>query len=312
MNKHPFLKDEPEKPSWLKIRPSYNLDFSKIKNALRKRGLVTVCEEAHCPNMSECWHNEGTATFMVLGDTCTRGCRFCAVDTAMKGQLVDKDEPKKLAEAIAEMGLDYAVITSVDRDDLDDQGSNHFAECIKEIKKQRPETLVEVLIPDFRGDFDCLQKIIDAKPDVIAHNVETVDRLQKKVRDFRANYRQSLNVLEQVKRKDPNIFTKSAIMVGLGEREEEVKECMNHLREINCDILTIGQYMRPKTSILAVKEYVTPEQFRRYEIQGLSKGFLYVASGPFVRSSYRAGELFIKEIIERRNSDNFSKTEIKT
>lgn len=301
---HPALVAEPSKPDWLKIRPAANLDFSKIKDALRKRGLVTVCEEAHCPNMSECWHNEGTATFMVLGDTCTRGCRFCAIDTAMKGNPIDPDEPIKLADAIAEMELDYAVITAVDRDDLEDGGAEHFAQCIMAIKQAHPRTYVEVLIGDFQGDFQALQKIIDARPDVIAHNIETVESLQRKVRDFRANYRQSLSVLEQVKRKDPSILTKSALMVGLGETEAEVIESMKDLREINCDIYTIGQYMRPKTSIMPVKEYVSPEVFKRYESLGQEHGFLYVASGPFVRSSYRAGEFFIKALLEKRRKQN--------
>ncbi len=287
------------KPEWLKIRPAYDTDFSKVKNALRKRGLVTVCEEANCPNMAECWHNEGTATFMVLGDTCTRGCRFCAVKTAMKGRILDPFEPQKLADAIAEMGLDYAVITSVDRDDLPDGGASHFAQCIARVKKKRPATRVEVLIPDFKGEIDPLKKIIEAKPDVIAHNIETVRSLQRSVRDPRAGYEQSLKVLKNVKRIDPLIYTKSAIMLGLGETKEEVVQAMKDLRAVGCDIFTIGQYLRPKSKHLAVKEYVSPEVFRELKRIGEELGFIYVASGPFVRSSYRAGELFMKALLEK-------------
>ncbi len=287
------------KPDWLKIYPSSRVDFSKIRNALRKRGLSTVCEESHCPNMSECWHNEGTATFMLMGDTCTRGCRFCAVKTARRGLPLDPEEPVKLAEAIHEMGLDYAVITSVDRDDLPDGGSSHFASCIRKIHECHPKTRVEVLIPDFQGDEEALRKIIKEKPDIIAHNVETVERLQRRVRDLRTSYLQSLNVLAKIKEIEPQIYTKSAIMVGLGETEEEVLQAMKDLRENRCDILTIGQYLKPSTKFLPVCEYVRPDVFERYKKAGESLGFLYVAAGPFVRSSYRAGELFMKNILER-------------
>ncbi|MCB9370822.1 lipoyl synthase [Candidatus Woesearchaeota archaeon] len=283
------------KPDWLSISPKAGTDFTKIKSALRKRGLVTVCEEAHCPNMAECWHNEGTATFMVLGDVCTRGCRFCAIKTAMKGRPVNPHEPHMLAEAISEMGLSYAVLTSVDRDDLPDGGAAHFASCIKEIKTQSPQTYVEVLIGDFAGNHEDLQKIIDANPDVIAHNIEVVERLQRKVRDFRANYKQSLDVLAYVKQVSPHIYTKSALMLGLGETEEEVLQAMDDLRAIDCDFLTIGQYLKPKTSLLEVKEYVMPKIFEQYKFVGEEKGFLYVASGSFVRSSYRAGEFFVMQ-----------------
>ncbi|MFH1073222.1 MAG: lipoyl synthase [Nanoarchaeota archaeon] len=288
------------KPSWLKIRPAHDTDFSGFKEILRTRGLRTVCEEANCPNMAECWHKAKTVTFMVLGDTCTRGCKFCAVKTAYKGQSLDSDEPRKLAETIREMKLTYAVVTSVDRDDLPDQGAGHFAACIREIKRQHPTTIVEVLIPDFRGDVSCLQVIADAKPDVISHNIETVKRLQEKVRDLRATYAQSLKVLENVKRIDPGIFTKSSIMLGLGENTEEVEEAMKDLRKVGCDILTLGQYLKPKTKHLKVEEYILPEQFQKYKAKADELGFLYTASGPFVRSSYRAGELFIQHIIKKR------------
>ncbi|MFQ5620361.1 MAG: lipoyl synthase [Candidatus Nanoarchaeia archaeon] len=283
------------KPDWLKIRPPKTETFAKIKNALHKRNLVTVCEESHCPNMSECWDKEGTATFMVLGDTCTRACRFCNVKTAFPAQPVDKDEPQKIADAIAEMQLDYAVITSVDRDDLPDEGSGHFAECIRAIKKAHPTCLVEVLIPDFKGNKEFIKKIIDAKPDVIAHNIETVERLQRKVRDPRANFVQSISVLDYVK-ETSSIFTKSSIMLGLGETKEEVIDAMKELRKHNVDIFTIGQYLRPSEKHLPVLEYVHPDIFKLYEEEGKKLGFKYIASGPFVRSSYRAGELYVKSL----------------
>ena len=281
------------------IRPSSKTDFSFIKAALRSRGLVTVCEEAQCPNMAECWHETGTATFMVMGDTCTRGCKFCAVKTARKGVPLDPHEPQKLSEAISIMHLDYIVITSVDRDDLPDQGAGHFAQCIARIRKDHPQCCIEVLIPDFRGELDCIKTITEARPDVIAHNLETVRSLQSKVRDPRANYEQSLRVLRVVKRLDPLIFTKSSLMLGLGETESEVEQAMLDLRAAGCDMLTLGQYLKPREKPLAVVEYVSQLKFDSYKSAGEKKGFAYVASGPFVRSSYRAGELFVKSVKTR-------------
>lgn len=295
-----FLEKAIRKPDWLKIYPSKDTDLSKMKSILKKRALVTVCEEANCPNISECWFKEGTATFMVLGDTCTRGCKFCAIKTAMKGKNIDPLEPMKIADAIKEMNLDYAVITSVDRDDLDDGGAEHFANCIKQIKEKHPKTIVEVLIGDFAGDEKALKKIVDAKPDVIGHNIETIKRLQEKIRDPRANYTQSLNILKNVKKIDPEIITKSSIMVGLGEKEEEVIEAMKDLINIGCEILTIGQYLKPMNRFLEVEEYITPKLFQNYKKIGEDLGFIYVASGPFVRSSYRAGEFYIKGMIKKR------------
>ncbi|NOZ80230.1 MAG: lipoyl synthase [DPANN group archaeon] len=291
------METKSRKPSWLKIRPSTDRDFSIIKNALRRRGLVSVCEEARCPNMAECWKEQETATFMVMGDTCTRGCKFCAIRTARIGRPLDPKEPEKLADAIAEMNLHYAVITSVDRDDLPDQGAGHFAACIRAIRKARPDTHIEALIPDFRGERERLREIIKARPDVIAHNVETVPRLQQDVRDPRASYAQSLNVLRTIKELDPTIRSKTSLMLGLGETAEEVASVMKDLREAGCDILTLGQYLRPGNRFLEVKEYVHPEQFERYRKQGETLGFLYVASGPLVRSSYRAGELFREHLL---------------
>jgi lipoic acid synthetase len=287
------------KPPWLTIRPPENIqNFQKIKEVLSSHGLVTVCEEAHCPNIPECW-SKGTVTFMILGKYCTRGCKFCNVESKWTKLPPDPLEPENLARAIAQLGLDYVVITSVNRDDLPDQGSNHFAECIKAVKKYNPKIIVEVLIPDFCGDMECIKRVVKAKPEVIAHNIETVRRLQKYVRDRRAGYEQSLSVLENVKKLEPKIFTKSSIIVGFGETVEEVLQTMKDLRAVNVDFLTVGQYLRPSDWHLPVTEYVTKEKFEYYKKMGESMGFLYVAAGPFVRSSYRAGELFVKSLISK-------------
>jgi len=288
------------KPEWLKIKFVQNDNFSGIKQTLNKHKLHTVCESAHCPNISECWSG-GTATFMLMGDVCTRGCKFCAVKTGNPRKELDKDEPRKLAEAIAEIKLfDYVVLTSVNRDDLEDGGSAHLKECIQEVKKAYPEIIVEILIPDFKGAVKDLKNIVDANPEVIAHNIETVERLQKKVRDPRANYKQSLSVLENIKRLNSKIFSKSAIMLGLGETDEEIIQAMKDLRAVDCNILTIGQYLRPSDWHLPINNFVEPAKFRYFEQKALELGFLYCASGPFVRSSYRAGELFIKNVIKNK------------
>ena len=296
------------KPVWLKIRPPNTESFPEIKKIINNYKLHTVCQEAHCPNMSKCWSGE-TATFMVMGDTCTRACKFCAIKTAFPAPPLDIDEPRKLAEALSKMKLDYAVITSVDRDDLIDQGSLHFAACIAEIKSRMPEMIVEVLIPDFRGKDNLIQNIVDAKPDVIAHNVETVKSLQRKIRDPRANYEQSLHVLDYAKKADSSIHTKSALMLGLGEKDEEVIEVMKDLRKIRVTILTFGQYLRPSDWHVPLVEYVTPEKFEYFKKKGEEMGFAYVASGPFVRSSYRAGELFIKNIVKNNSKQENIKTQ---
>ncbi len=287
------------KPPWLKVKLASGESYTHLKEILRERQLVTVCEEARCPNIGECW-GTGTATFMVMGDTCTRGCRFCAVKTARKGQPLDVDEPGKIAEAVAAMNLDYVVITSVDRDDLPDQGAGHFAETIRQTRQAHPRIITEVLIPDFRGDEAALRILLASQPDVIAHNVETVKRLTPFVRDARATYDQSLEVLRWIKNQDPTRYTKSALMVGLGETQEEISEAMDDMRAVGVDILTIGQYLQPTKKHLAVNSFVPPEQFARLQTLGESKGFLFVASGPLVRSSYRAGEFFIKNAIEKQ------------
>ncbi len=283
------------KPPWLKIEIRTDDKFLKVKSAVKELKLNTVCEEARCPNMFECWSG-GTATFMLMGDVCTRGCRFCHIKSG-KPLPLDKEEPRKLAEALKRLNLDYIVLTSVDRDDLPDGGADHIAESIKRIKKEIPSLLVEVLIPDFRGDINSIKKVANAGPDVIAHNIETVKSLQRTARDVRASYGQSLFVLDFVKKFSEKIHTKSSLMLGLGETEKEVIQTMQDLREARVEILTLGQYLRPSMWHLEVKEYVTPETFEKYNKIAEGMGFLYVASGPLVRSSYRAGELFLKNIL---------------
>ncbi len=283
-------------PEWLSIRPASTEKYGEIKQAITDLGLHTVCVEAHCPNITECWSG-GTATFMVLGDLCTRGCRFCAVSKSAKGLQIDRLEPEKLARVIKKWGLEYVVITSVCRDDLDDQGAGHFARCISEIKKESPGTIVEVLIPDFKDDMHCLKTIADARPDVIGHNIETVRRLTPDVRDRRADYDQSLRVLADAKALDSRIYTKSAMMLGIGEREDEILQAMDDLRRVRVDFLALGQYLRPSQRHIEVKEYVRPDVFERLKGEAMNRGFRYVASGPFVRSSYKAGEFFVGSMI---------------
>ena len=281
------------KPAWLKIRPPDWKNFPKIKETIKKYQLHTVCEESHCPNISECWSG-GTATFLILGDVCTRGCRFCQVNSAAKGKPVDAAESKKIAAAVKEWNLKYAVLTSVARDDLPDYGSEQFVKCVREIKNKMPGVIVEVLIPDFQGEIKHLKKIVAAEPDVIAHNIETVERLQAKVRDGRAGYRQSLSVLKNVKKIDKKIFTKSSLLVGFGETEKEILQTMKDLRAADADFLAIGQYLRPSEWHLPVVEYIKPEKFSFLKKVGEEMGFASVASGPFVRTSYKAFEFFEK------------------
>ena len=290
------------KPDWLKMRPPSGREFTDIKQTLRDHDLNTVCEEANCPNLGECWSGRngssdgGTATFMLMGHRCSRGCNFCDVETGGMEPL-DPDEPANVAEAIAEIGLDYVVLTSVDRDDLPDQGAGHFAETIREIKDRHPGILVEVLIPDFQGEPDLVRKIIDAEPDVIAHNVETVERLQWPVRDRRAGYEQSLSVLEQVSR-ESDIYTKTSLMLGVGEYHHEIWQTLSDLAEIDLDIVTLGQYLQPSLTHLDVERYVHPDEFDTWrDVAEQEFEFLYCASGPMVRSSYKAGELFVDAVL---------------
>jgi lipoyl synthase len=289
------------KPSWLKVKMPAGARYNRIKARARTLKLHTVCEEARCPNIGECWAS-GTATFMVMGGICTRGCRFCAVTTRRKGMDLDPDEPRNVADAIAEMGLDYVVVTSVDRDDLPDQGSGHFAACIEQIRVHAPSTMVEVLVPDFSGHEHMLRKVVVARPDVLAHNVECIERLTPTVRDPRAGYRQSLDMLAAIKRMAPDMYTKSSLMVGIGETEPEMVQAMKDLRAVGCDFLTVGQYLQPTKKHLKVDSFVEPAQFERYERIGLDLGFTYVASGPLVRSSYKAGEFFIREHLQKQRA----------
>lgn len=293
------------KPEWLKIRPPGGESYTQIKGLLRERGLHTVCEEAHCPNVAECW-SSGTATFMLGSDTCTRACRFCAVKTSRTPPPLDPEEPYQIAESVAALKLRYVVLTSVDRDDMKDGGAGHFAATIREIKRLDPSIIVEALVPDFRGDIEAIQTIVDSGLDVYAHNIETVDRLQYRVRDPRAGYVQSLSTLRAAKNYARSVghelFTKSAIMMGLGETETEVVEAFADLRSYEVDVLTLGQYLRPSLQHLPVEKYVSPAEFEELGKKAESAGFLYVASGPMVRSSYRAGEFFIEGVIRKRKA----------
>ncbi len=278
------------------IKPFSSSKYSEIKSEILSRGLHTICAEAHCPNITECW-SSGTATFMVLGDLCTRGCRFCSVQKSAKGRMPDPDEPKNLSEVIKKWGLKYVVITSVCRDDLEDQGSEHFARCVEEIRKKSPDTTIELLIPDFRNNDSCIERIIKSKPDVIGHNLETVESISPKIRDKRATYSQSLEILSKIKKMDKGIYTKSAIMLGLGESDPEIEKTMDDLRNTGVDFLAMGQYLRPSSLHAEVKEFISPKKFADLKERAMKKGFLYVASGPFVRSSYRADE--VNNLIKR-------------
>ncbi len=289
------------KPEWLRVRPPSGEAYVRLKGLLHGLDLHTVCEEARCPNVWECWGG-GTATIMLLGDTCTRGCRFCAVKSGNPRGALDLDEPRRVAMALAELDLSYVVLTSVDRDDLPDGGAAQFARTIREIKARRPGLLVEALIPDFQGDLDAVRTVVEAGPDVLDHNLETVRRLQAHARDRRAGYDQSLRVLRAAKALRPGLFTKSSLMLGLGETREEVLEAMRDLRANDVDIVTLGQYLRPSEWHVPVAEFVPPEEFDRLRVAGEAMSFLYVAAGPLVRSSYKAGEYFLEKILRQRRA----------
>ncbi|MUT68032.1 lipoyl synthase [Paenibacillus sp. NEAU-GSW1] len=275
------------KPDWLRIKLSTDGNFSEIKDMMRTKTLHTVCEEARCPNIYECWSNR-TATFMILGDICTRACRFCAVKTGLPTEL-DLQEPERVAEAAEQMGLRHCVITSVARDDLGDGGASIFAGSIKAIRERMPFCRVEVLIPDFLGNRDALQVVMDAKPDILNHNIETVERLSDRVR-ARAKYKRSLELLKRAKEMNPKIPTKSSIMLGVGETFEEVLQAMDDLRAVDCNILTLGQYLQPTPNHMRIERYVHPDEFAKLKEEGLKRGFRHVESGPLVRSSYHAHE----------------------
>jgi len=280
-------------------------EFRKVKDALRGLNLVTVCEEAKCPNIGECWGGKSgtaTATIMLMGDTCTRGCKFCHIKTAKAPPPVDAGEPRKVAEAITKWGLDYVVLTSVDRDDMEDGGAGHFAETIKTLKILDPTIRVEALVSDFQGNTDCVRTVVESGLDVYAHNIETVERLQGKVRDLRAGYRQSLNTLEHARSLRSDLVTKSSIMLGVGEKDEEVMQALRDLRTAGVEIVTFGQYLRPTRKHMRVYEYVELDKYEYWRKQGEAMGFAYVASAPLVRSSYKAGEFFINAMITERRA----------
>jgi lipoyl synthase len=292
------------KPRWLKAKPADSENYHKLRNTVRELGLATVCEEARCPNIGECWgggpNETATATIMIMGDTCTRGCRFCSVKTSRAPPPLDPEEPEKVATAIAKWGLDYVVLTSVDRDDLEDQGSQHFRQVIQKLKEKKPDILVEALTPDFQGNQTLIHAVATSGLDVYAHNMETVKRLTPKVRDHRANYQQSLDVLKYVKSIGQGCLTKTSIMLGLGEKDEDVMATLEDLRAIDVDVVTFGQYLQPTKKHLPVQEYVAEEKFAEWQRIGDEMGFKYVASGPLVRSSYKAGEFFLQNYLKEK------------
>ncbi len=303
---HPDGNASERKPSWLKVPLPGGEAYSKLKSLTRDKKLNTVCEEARCPNIGECWKGDyATMTIMVLGADCTRNCRFCAVKTVTQAPPPDPEEPEHVGQAVGEMNLGYVVITSVDRDDLADGGAGHYADCITSVREQSPRTVIETLIPDYAGTD--MESLMSSAPDVLAHNVEVVPRLQRRMRDPRCSFERSVQTLVDAKRYQPDVFTKSSLMVGIGETEEEIREAMGLLRDAGVDFLTIGQYLRPTPNHAPVKRWVTPEQFQAYETLGREMGFAYVASGPLVRSSYKAGEFFAARLVRERRAQSQAK-----
>jgi lipoic acid synthetase len=284
------------KPQWLRAPMPAGTRFDTVRATVKEHRLATVCEEAKCPNIGECW-NAGTATLMLMGAVCTRACRFCAVDTGNPRGWLDQDEPANSARTVQLMGLRYVVLTSVNRDDLEDGGAAHFAACVREIKRLNPRTAVEALTPDFQGRHQDVETVVASGLEVFAQNVETVRRLTHPVRDPRASYEQTLDVLKHAKAVQPNVLTKTSLMLGLGETDEEILDAMRDIRSAQVDILTLGQYLRPTLNHLAVERWVAPEEFERYRAWALEEGFLECVSGPLVRSSYRA-----ERALERNNA----------
>ncbi len=295
------------KPRWLKVRAPGGQNYTRIKRLLRDKQLNTVCEEARCPNIGECWGG-GTMTVMLLGDTCTRACRFCAVKTGNPKGVTDTAEPEKVATVLGTLGLAYVVLTMVDRDDLADGGAGHVAQTLLAIRERCPEIVLETLVGDFLGQRDAIEALLAGGPDVFAHNVEVTERLTREMRDKRCNYRQSLEVLRLAKELDPEVFTKSSIMVGIGETRAEVEQTMRDLRAVGVDFLTVGQYLQPSPKHHVVVDYIEPEVFEAYRALGDELGFLYTASGPLVRSSYKAAEFFIASRVRGRRSGEFSRS----
>ena len=286
-NKHIPIE---RKPTWLRVKSQNSSKYRELKSIVSEKKLHTVCEEAMCPNIQECW-SHGTATFMLLGSVCTRACRFCAVDTGNPKGSLDKDEPIKVASSIAHMNLKYAVLTSVNRDDLRDGGAEHFSHTIQAIKEKAPEVIVEALVPDFLGNKQSIEILLNSKLEVFAQNLETVSRLTKRVRDPRAGYDQTLEVLSYAKQHSPSVITKTSLMFGLGETEEEILKTFDDIKGTGVDVLTLGQYMRPTVNHLPVEKWYTPEEFEYFKDLAIEIGFLEVASGPMVRSSYRADRI---------------------
>jgi lipoic acid synthetase len=283
------------KPDWLRMRVSHSPKFESVRAIVHEHRLATVCEEAKCPNMSECW-SAGTATIMLMGDVCTRACRFCSVNTGNPKGWLDEEEPANTARAVQLMGLKYVVLTSVNRDDLPDGGAGHYARVVQAVKALNPETAVEALTPDFLGDLAAVDTLVTSGIEVFAQNIETVERLTHPVRDPRAGYQQTLDVLARGKQTRPTVITKSSLMLGLGETDDEIKQAMDDLRRHQVDVLTLGQYLQPTKYHYPIARYVTPDEFEQYRQWGLERGFMEVVSGTFVRSSYRA-----ERVLEKNN-----------
>ncbi len=296
----PQVPETTRKPEWLKVRMPHGEGYERVKAIVRRTKLATVCEEARCPNIAECWGG-GTATVMLMGEVCTRACRFCHVKVGAPPPL-DPQEPENLALAVKEMDLEYIVVTSVNRDDRPDGGASHFAQAIRALRRESPKTRVEVLIPDFKGVQKDLDTVALARPHVVAHNIETIERLTPTVRDRRATYKQSLGVLEYLKKRPEGLYTKSSIMVGLGETDEELLQACRDLRNVGVDVLTLGQYLQPSQFHLRVARFVSPDRFAELEKRAMEMGFLYVAAGPLVRSSYRAAEFFMKWLMDQQRT----------
>jgi len=301
-------KQQQRHPDWLKVQRPGGEDYMRIRNGLRASKLATVCEEARCPNIGECWSSKkgaATATIMVLGDTCTRGCRFCNVKTSRTPPLPADDEPEKTAEAIASWSVDYVVITSVDRDDIFDGGAEHYARVVRRVKELKPTMRLECLTPDFNGTsgLDGVATVATAGLDVYAHNIETVERLQRTVRDRRAGYGESIRVLEHARKVNPKVVTKTSIILGFGEEPHEIRQTMRDMRDAGVEIFTLGQYLQPSKRHMKVARMLTPEEYDGWRDEGMAMGFKYVASGPLVRSSYKAGEVFMEAILNERDAE---------